>query len=168
MTYEEVLRSGKLKRIAEREEHEMFINIAKLLCKKSHCVSHQVACLFVKEGRIVSTGINGTVAGVPNCDEVFDKDDFDREKHHYFSDKYEIHAEMNGIIYASKHGIALKDANVYVTIIPCSKCLKALSAMGIKNVYYGLDYDKRDYDIFDKHEMMMYNNINLKQIIEKD
>ena len=40
-----------------------FINIAKEIALASKCVSKQVGAVIVKEGRILSTGYNGTPAG---------------------------------------------------------------------------------------------------------
>jgi dCMP deaminase len=36
----------------------------------SHCISHKVSCILVKDGRIISTGYNETAAGFHNCDEI--------------------------------------------------------------------------------------------------
>ena len=44
-----------------------FINIAKEIALPSKCVSKQVGAVIVKDGRILSTGYNGTPAGYKNC-----------------------------------------------------------------------------------------------------
>ena len=44
-----------------------FINIAKEIATASKCVSKQVGAVIVKDGRILSTGYNGTPAGYTNC-----------------------------------------------------------------------------------------------------
>ncbi len=44
-----------------------FINIALELATASKCVSKQVGAVIVKNGRILSTGYNGTPAGYINC-----------------------------------------------------------------------------------------------------
>ena len=46
---------------------QSFINIAKEISKASKCVSKQVGAVIVKDGRILSTGYNGTPAGYKNC-----------------------------------------------------------------------------------------------------
>ena len=63
--------------------------------------------MIVKDNRIISIGYNGTPAGYVNCDEVFDKNNFNVETHHKFSSKFEVHAEMNAILYALKNGSKL-------------------------------------------------------------
>ena len=123
-----------------------FLNIAKVLSNQSHCVSRQVGAVFVKEGRILISGINGTVAGETNCDEIFNKggfgDQWDAGQHRHWSDKNEIHAEQNGIIYAAKHGIALDGCTVYSTLQPCSHCIKMLAAVGAKRIVFSELYDR--------------------------
>ena len=41
-----------------------FINIALEIASASKCVSKQVGAVIVKDGRILSTGYNGTPAGI--------------------------------------------------------------------------------------------------------
>ena len=49
-----------------------FINIAHEISKASKCVSKQVGAVIVKDGRILSTGYNGTPAGFTNCNDHWD------------------------------------------------------------------------------------------------
>ena len=126
------------------EMHDVFMKTAFQFAKKSHCVSHHVGAVIVKDNRIIVTGMNGTPEGLPNCDEVFDKDGFDREAHHHWSKDNEIHAEMNAIGFAAKHNVEVEGADMYVTISPCKECLKNICATGIKNIYYLYLYDKVD------------------------
>ena len=106
--------------------HTTFMHILFEFSKLSHCVSKQVAAMAVKDGRIISTGINGTAPGYTNCDDIFNKSDFDRELHHQFSNTYEIHAEMNMILYAAKNGISLEGATLYCSMLPCWNCIKPI------------------------------------------
>lgn len=118
------------------------MRICKEFASLSHCVSQKVACIAVKDGRIISTGINGTASGFVNCDSIFNEQDFNREDHHTFSETYEIHAEMNMVLYAAKNGIALNGATIYCTLHPCWQCVKNLSALGIKKIFYNEVYDR--------------------------
>jgi dCMP deaminase len=123
--------------------HDTFMLTAFLFAKKSHCVSHHVGCVIVKDKRIIVTGINGTPEGLGNCDNHFDPNNFDRETHHLWSKDNEVHAEMNALTYAAKHGnIETNGADMYVTISPCNDCLKNAIPAGIKNIYYLYLYDK--------------------------
>lgn len=139
----------------ELKIHKTFLNIAKEISNLSHCVSHKVGVVLVKDGRILSTGINGTPAGFKNCDEVFDEKDFSREEHHRFSENYEIHAETNAILFAAQNDISIKGATLYSTLHPCNHCLKMICNSGIKEIYYSDEYDLFDYDADIKNMLTM-------------
>lgn len=125
-----------------------FINIALELATASKCVSKQVGAVIVKDGRILSTGYNGTPAGYTNCCEYW-SDEYTSE-HHEWSKTYEIHAEMNAIIWAAREGISIKDATIYVTLEPCSDCSKNIIASGIKRIVYAKSYEHTNSDIITK------------------
>ena len=121
-----------------------FMNIAKEISKASKCISKQVGCVIVKDGRIISTGYNGTPKGYMNCcDYMVDKE---RSTHHTWSLKYEIHAEMNAILWAAREGIPVNGASLYCTLEPCSECTKNIIATGIKEIYYNIGYEYNDSD----------------------
>ena len=116
-----------------------FINIATELSTASKCVSKQVGAVIVKDGRILSTGYNGTPAGYKNCCDYWDGEY--TQEHHEWSKTYEIHAEMNAIIWAARKGISIEGATIYVTLEPCSECSKNLIASGIKRIVYAKAYE---------------------------
>lgn len=122
--------------------HDVFMKTAFLFAEKSHCVSHHVGAVIVKNGRIIATGYNGTPEGLGNCDNTFDPNHFNREAHHIWSNNNEIHAEMNSIAFAAKNDVNIDGADMYVTISPCNECLKNAIPSGIKNIYFLYLYDK--------------------------
>ena len=119
-----------------------FMNIARELAKASKCVSKKVGAVIVKDNRILSTGYNGTPQGYVNCNDYW-KNKYTPE-HHNWSQKYEIHAEMNAIIWASKNGIQINNACIYTTLQPCEQCSKNIIASGIKKIVYEKEYDKNN------------------------
>jgi len=123
---------------------EVFLNVAKEISNLSTCISFQVGCIIVKDGRIISMGYNGVPSKCTHCNEIFEKIDSkeDRSKHHKWSLLNEIHAEINAIAYAAKSGIAIDDSIMYCSLMPCNNCLKAIAATGIKKIYYDTIYDK--------------------------
>ncbi len=125
---------------------KVFINVAREIATMSKCVSYKVGAVIVRDGRILSTGYNGTPAGYINCQDKFPhyQPQFDREAHHKFSDKYELHAEMNAILFAAKTGIHIDGSIIYCTLQPCFECTKNLINSGIKTIVYGVRYDKTD------------------------
>lgn len=128
-----------MKKIAERKA---FINIAKNISELSSCIQYKVGAILVKNGRILSTGYNGTPPGAINCNNYFAQRQVNREIHSKFSEEMEIHAELNAILFAARNGISIEDSILFVTLHPCKHCLKMICAAGIKTVYYCDDYDK--------------------------
>jgi dCMP deaminase len=125
-----------------------FINIAFELATASKCVSKQVGAVIVKNGRVLSTGYNGTPAGFTNC-----RDHWNGKytaEHHEWSKTYEIHAEMNAIIWAAREGISIEGATIYVTLEPCSECSKNVIASGIKRIVYAKPYEHTHSEVISK------------------
>jgi len=137
-----------------------FINIAKELSCASKCVSKQVGAVIVKNGRILSTGYNGTPAGYTNCCEHWDNQY--TKDHHEWSKTYEIHAEMNAIIWAAKEGISIDGASIFVTLEPCSECSKNLIASGIKRIVYEKPYEYTNSETIS--EFIKANGVKIEQI----
>ncbi len=125
-----------------------FINIAHEIASASKCVSKQVGAVIVKDGRILSTGYNGTPAGYTNCNQYWNNEY--TKDHHEWSKTYEIHAEMNAIIWAARKGISIENAIIYVTLEPCSECSKNLIAAGIKKIIYDKAYEHTKSDVVSK------------------
>ena len=137
-----------------------FINIAKEIAKASKCVSKQVGAVIVKDGRILSTGYNGTPAGYQNCCNYWNGEY--TKDHHEWSKTYEIHAEMNAIIWAARKGIAIEGATIYVTLEPCSECSKNIIACGIQRIVYEKSYEHTNSDIVSK--FLKDNGVKIEQI----
>lgn len=112
-----------------------YLNMAETASERSKCVSLKVGCVIVKDDKIISTGLNGTLRGAINCDEHFPGGN--GPAHHGWSIENEIHAEMNAIIQA---GRCLKGAVAYTLISPCRNCLKHLLAAGVKTIYFRTKY----------------------------
>lgn len=132
---------------------EIFLLMAFAMASASHCVSRQVGALLVKDKRIISTGINGTPEGCPNCDEIFPprtSPQFNRAKHHEFSTANEIHAEMNALLFKGKEGggYNLTGATLYCTTQPCNECLKNLVQSGVSRIVYAESYSYSCYSDF--------------------
>ncbi len=131
-------RSGHLKRRVDW--HEYFMNIAQEVATRSTCDRKHVGAVIVRDKTILSTGYNGSVRGLPHCDDVG----------HMMQDGHcvaTIHAEANAIIQAAKNGVRVDGADIYITASPCWNCFKIVANAGIKNIYYGEFY--RDDRIFD-------------------
>ena len=113
------------------------MNIATEVAKASSCISMKVGSVIVKDNRIISTGYNGSPKGYYNCNTVHDHRG---EAHSEWSNKYEIHAEENSILYAAKTGTSIDKATIYTTHQPCWQCLKSIVGVGINHIIYNEDY----------------------------
>ncbi len=137
-----------------------FINIAHEIAKASKCVSKQVGAVIVRDGRILSTGYNGTPSGYVNCCDYWNGE-YTKE-HHEWSKTYEIHAEMNAIIWAAREGISIKGATIYVTLEPCSECSKNIIASGMKRIVYDIPYEHTNSEVV--AQFIKANGVVIEQI----
>lgn len=74
-----------------------------------------------------------------------------KELHHRFSELFEVHAEQNAIYNLIKTGVSYDTDNLAIitTVEPCEQCAKAISAVGIKYVFYVTKYDRNIIDMSD-------------------
>lgn len=131
---------------SSNNQHKIFIAIANEIAKFSKCQSKQVGCIVVKDGRIISSGCNGTPSGAVNCSKLFTSSRMHepeyREKHHAFSEAMECHAEENAILMAARYGNNIEKSTFYVSMKPCERCLKMIANLNVKYIYYDKIYDK--------------------------
>ena len=125
-----------------------FLRIAREIATWSKCVSIQVWALIVKDTRILSTWYNGTPAWYINCKDFWKWEHTD--KHHERSLKYEIHSEMNALLWAARRWVSIEWATLYCTYQPCFLCTKNIIAAWIKKIIYEKKYQYTDTNIADK------------------
>ena len=116
---------------------DYFMNIAREVATRSTCDRKHVGAVIVREKTILSTGYNGSIKGLPHCDEVGCE----------MLDGHCVrttHAEANAIVQAAKNGIQINQSEIYVTASPCYDCFKLIANAGINVIYYDEFYrDKR-------------------------
>lgn len=152
--------------IFQSSTDRIFLDIARKISTLSTCVSWNVGSVIVKDGQILMSGSNGTPKGFLNCQSRFEKPedfrDWDRrEEHHEFSEKFEIHSEIQCLQTLASNGVSLEGATLYCTLQPCSHCLKELCGTGITRIVYEDRYDKNDYTDM-TFEMLKACNIELQ------
>lgn len=125
---------------------QIYLNIAKEYSKFSKCQFTKVGAIAVNErGRIIATGVNGTISGSINCCDMHFKE---REDHVPFTTENEIHAELNLILDLAKSGATYKSLSIYLTISPCEECFKVLlgltdgDTMKIDRIVYSEKYHR--------------------------
>ncbi|MEA3560406.1 MAG: cytidine/deoxycytidylate deaminase family protein, partial [Candidatus Omnitrophota bacterium] len=112
-----------------------FLEITRLLDKRSTCLRRQVGALIVKDKRILATGYNGAPTKIVHCN----KAGCLREKLKVpAGERHELcrglHAEQNVLIQAARYGTDVSGGVLYCTNHPCIICTKMLINAGIKKV----------------------------------
>ena len=110
-----------------------FMNIARQAASRSTCDRKFVGAVIVRDRTILSTGYNGSIRGMPHCDEV----GHDLENSHCVAT---IHAEANAILQAAKNGVNISGSEIYTTASPCWNCFKLIANAGIRRIYFGEFY----------------------------
>ncbi len=116
-----------------------FMRIAREVSERSTCDRKHVGAVIVRDRNILSTGYNGSIAGMPHCDDVGHM----MENGHCIGT---IHAEANAILQAAKNGVSIAAASIYVSASPCWNCFKMIANAGLKRICFGEFY--RDERIF--------------------
>lgn len=118
---------------------EYFMTIAHVVAARSTCDRKHVGAVIVRDRTILSTGYNGSIRGMPHCDD----EGHMMEAGHCVAT---IHAEANAIIQAARNGVRIEGASIYITASPCWSCFKMIANAGIAEIYYNEFY--RDERIF--------------------
>ena len=144
----------------ERDSWDIyFMKIARQIATRGTCHRKHVGCVIVRDRTILATGYNGSIRGMPHCDEVGHM----MEGGHCTRT---VHAEANAIAQAARNGVSLKGGETYVTASPCWNCFKLMANSGIEKIVYGEFY--RDDRIFDsaKHLGMELAHISEDGLIK--
>jgi len=132
--------------MAERRAdwHTYFMNMARQASTRSTCDRKHVGAVIVRDRTILSTGYNGSIRGMPHCDEV----GHEMDSGHCVAT---IHAEANAIIQAARNGVNINGAEMYTTASPCWNCFKLIANAGIRRIYYGEFYrDERSLRVAER------------------
>jgi len=119
---------------------QYFMDIARQVATRATCDRKHVGAVVVRDRTILSTGYNGSIRGLPHCDEVGHM----MENGHCVAT---VHAEANAILQAAKNGVRIDGATLYTTASPCWPCFKLIANSGCVRIVYGEFY--RDPRIFE-------------------
>ncbi|MCK4874132.1 MAG: hypothetical protein KAS72_15520 [Phycisphaerales bacterium] len=104
---------------------EYFLDLAEQVSKRSPDPSTKHGCVLIDaDRRVVATGYNGPVSGIPNEMVPLTRP----EKYAWF-----IHAEDNAVAFAR---CDLRGATAYVTGMPCAQCFRRLLQVGVKRIVH--------------------------------
>jgi dCMP deaminase len=145
--------------------HEYFMSVAHLISRRATCTRGHIGAVIVRDHNILSTGYNGAPSGLPHCNEINCR--IYRSTHPDGTVEENcvntIHAEINAIAQAAKHGVSIKDADIYITASPCIHCLKVLINVGIRTIYY-----EKPYKIENISELLRLSGIRLVQVTAEE
>ncbi len=114
---------------------EYFLEVARLVSRRSTCLRRSVGAVLVKEKKILATGYNGAPSGIKHCSDI----GCIREKLKIPSgQRHELcqglHAEQNVLLQAALYGTSTRKSVLYITNQPCAICAKMLINAGIKEI----------------------------------
>jgi dCMP deaminase len=138
-----------------------FMEICRVVAQRSTCTRAAVGAVVVRDRTILATGYNGSPAGLPHCTDVgcliyASTDPLGEREENCFRT---IHAEINAIAQAAKHGVGIGGSSIYITHSPCIHCLKVIVNTGIRRVCY-----VRPYKLHRIAELVSASGISLIQV----
>ena len=134
-----------------------FMQIATVVASRATCDRKHVGAVLVRDRIILATGYNGSIRGMPHCDEVGHV----LENGHCVAT---IHAETNAILQAARNGVRIEGAELYTTASPCWPCFKMIANTGIRRVVYGEFYrDERIFEVAQKLGMELVDLSSRRQ-----
>jgi dCMP deaminase len=119
--------------VARASWDEYFMGIAEQAATRSTCSRKHVGAVIVRDRTVLSTGYNGSLRGLPHCEDV----GCVMEDGHCITT---VHAEANAILQAAKNGVSVDGAEIYTTASPCWNCFKLIVNAGIRRIAYGEFY----------------------------
>ena len=129
------------------------MDIAAQVATRATCDRKHVGAVIVRDRTILSTGYNGSIRGMPHCDEVGHM----MENGHCVAT---VHAEANAILQAAKNGVRIDGATLYTTASPCWPCFKLIANSGCVRIVYGEFY--RDPRIFEVAAQLKLELVSLE------
>ncbi|HXV61487.1 MAG TPA: dCMP deaminase family protein [Vicinamibacteria bacterium] len=115
-----------------------FMGFARAASARATCDRKHVGAVIVVDHQVAATGYNGSVRGLPHCDDV----GHDMVDGHCVRT---IHAEMNALAQAARRGVKVEGAWIYTTASPCWDCFRVLVNAGIQRFIYGEGYREEDH-----------------------
>src|SRR4030081_3333638 len=128
-------------RSARPDKTLFFLLVALAARSRADCRGRRVGAVITREGRVVSTGYNGTPFGMPNCSEggchrCSQRDTNTGLRGGAYDICVCVHAEQNAILTAARFGQQTLGSSLTSTTQPCFGCLKEMLQAGVTEVRY--------------------------------
>jgi len=134
------------------------MSIARVVATRSTCDRKHVGAVIVRDRIILATGYNGSIRGLPHCDDAG----------HLMQDGHcvrTVHAEANAIAQAARAGVRIESGSIYVTASPCFGCFKLVANAGLTRIVFGEFY--RDELIFEFAKALKLDLVHLPEEISQ-
>lgn len=136
---------------------KIMMETAFLFSQESKCTRGKVGSVLAKDGRVLSTGYNGTIAGIDNdcettCPVCNGTGEVDGNVYPIkvtcprcqgggkITNDFVVHSEQNLLMYCAKKGIPTEGTTLYITMSPCKMCAKLIASAGVVRVIYHTPY----------------------------
>ena len=138
---------------------DCFMGVATLSSYRSKDPNTKVGACIVNPNtkRVISMGYNGMPNGCSDQDFPWTKTSDNESETKY---PYVVHAELNAILNAKT---SVDGCYIYVTLSPCSECMKAIIQSGIKKIIYKNEYKKDSEMNKATKKMIQYTGIISEQ-----
>lgn len=139
-----------------------------MVAKRSTCNRLHVGAVISRDGRILSLGYNGPVAGAPHCQHditpspVTTAGGIDVLTTQQDGCLAAVHAEANAIAFAAREGVCVSGATLCVTHQPCLKCAQLIINSGVVKVTY-----HHPYRLNDGVELLTAHNVRCLPYFER-
>ncbi|MCL6543594.1 MAG: CMP deaminase [Bryobacteraceae bacterium] len=146
---------------------EYYLNICKMVAARSKDPNTQIGCVIAGPAHeIRSTGYNSLPRGIR--DDVAER--LERPTKYLWME----HAERNAIYNAARCGTPLEGCTLYVEIMPCMDCGRAVVQAGIKEVVISRErMSQYSSEYFEEHfrnvvELFREAGVRIRQVPEED
>lgn len=115
------------------DRDDYYMQLARETARRSTCPRRAVGAILVDTERdsLVASGYNGAPKGMPHCD--LHGCELDAGGHCQGA----VHAEINAVVQAAG---GADGATLYVTTLPCRRCMSILINARVARIVYGADY----------------------------
>jgi len=126
---------------------------------QTHCLRAQIACLIVKNGKILVKHTNDWLHGYACSHIGCVRDMYEVPSGTQREICYGICAEQWAMSLAARDGISIKGATLYCTKHPCRICASMIAVSGIKRVVYQEGYP----EVLPHFDILKTNGIIVEQ-----
>ena len=124
-----------------------YLKMAEAFSETSTANRLKVGCVIVRDGQLLSLGINGTPTGwyTNNCEDEYGNTAW-----------YTRHAEVQALNKLRKSTESSLGADLFVTYSPCKMCALDIIDAGVKRVVYKEEYrDRSGINLLKQHDIIV-------------